>query len=103
MSLLIHDLDSATAAYKKAGTFPGQDTNARAQRGLANVGSARDKAKQSLTLANDLAKRAQLASAIDNYRAAAYANPRLADAHKKFIIRFAKNINLQFSNRSHCC
>lgn len=81
MSLLIHDLDSANAAYKKAGSFPGPDNNARAQRGLGNVAAARDKAKQSLTLANDLAKRAQLASAIDNYRAAAYANPRLADAH----------------------
>lgn len=81
MSLLIHDLDSATAAYNKAGTFPGQDNNARAQRGLSNVSQARDKAKQSLTLATDLARRGQLASAIDNYRTAAYANPRQADAH----------------------
>jgi tetratricopeptide (TPR) repeat protein len=81
MSLLIHDLDSANAAYQKAGTFPGQDTSARAQRGLSNVSQARDKAKQSLTLATDLARRNQLASAIDNYRAAAYANPRLAAAH----------------------
>ncbi len=81
MSLLIHDLDSATAAYQKAATFPGQSNVARSQRGLAQVSQARDKAKQSLTLASDLARKGQLASAIDNYRAAAYANPRLADAH----------------------
>jgi tetratricopeptide (TPR) repeat protein len=81
MSLLIHDLDSATAAYQKGATFPGQDNVARSQRGLAQVSQARDKAKQSLTLADDLARKGQRASAIDNYRAAAYQNPRLSDAH----------------------
>lgn len=81
MALLVHDLDSAAAAYTKAGSFPGQDNPARSQRGLAAVAKTKEKARQSLTLASDLARKGQLASAIDNYRDAAYNDPRKADAH----------------------
>jgi len=48
---------------------------------LTNVAKARDEAKQQLTLADDLAKRKQLASAIDKYHGAIFANPRQANAH----------------------
>ncbi|MBX9691957.1 MAG: tetratricopeptide repeat protein, partial [Cyanobacteria bacterium] len=81
MSLMIHDLDSASAAYNKAGAFPGQDNAARAQRGQSSIQQTREKARQSLTLASDLSRKGQLASAIDNYRACAYADPRRAEAH----------------------
>lgn len=81
MALLMHDLDSANLAYSKAGTFGGQDNAARAKRGMASVAQVKDKAKQSLTLASDLARKGQYASAIDNYRTAAYNDPRKAEAH----------------------
>jgi tetratricopeptide (TPR) repeat protein len=93
ISLMDRDLDSAEAAYRKAGSLP--DASARARRGLEAVGRARDNAQKELTFARDLASKKQLASAIDKYRNAAYLNPRLAQAHyglaealKKF---FSKN------------
>jgi tetratricopeptide (TPR) repeat protein len=69
--------------YKKAESLPGAnaDTISRARRGEAAVDKARTNAKQQLTLAKDLASKKQYASAIDNYRNAAYLNPRQADAH----------------------
>ena len=79
MSLLIHDLDSADAAYRKAGAVGGSEE--RAKRGLAAVAKAREGARQDLTLAKDLATKKQLASAVDRYRSAAYQNPRLPEAH----------------------
>ena len=79
ISLMNRDLDSSAAAYTKASTMP--DVSARAKRGLDNVAKARDTAQKELTFADDLAKRKQLASAIDKYRNAAYLNPRLANAH----------------------
>lgn len=79
MALLIRDLDSADAAYKKAATMP--DSADRAKRGLSAVANARDNARKSLTLGDDLARKKQTASAIDQFRQAAYLNPRLADAH----------------------
>ncbi len=79
LSLMIHDLDSASAGYKKAASMPGNE--ARAKRGLQQVSKARGDAQRSLNLAADLSKRKQYASGIDNYRNAAYLNPRLPDAH----------------------
>jgi tetratricopeptide (TPR) repeat protein len=82
MSLLIHDLQSAYAAYSRAGQLAQTaDGAARARRGLQQVGKAQSDAQKSLNLGADLSKRKQLASGIDNYRNAAYLNPRLADAH----------------------
>ncbi len=78
LALMIKDLDSATAAYQKAGSVPGNED--RAKRGLDLVAKAREDARQDLTLANDLSRRKQLASSIDKYHAAIFANPRLADA-----------------------
>jgi len=81
IAMLTRDLDSAATAYTKGGSFPGTEAASRSRRGLAAVAAARQKSKQELTLAKDLASKKQLASAIDRYRSAAYQNPRLADAH----------------------
>ncbi len=81
MALMIRDLDSAESAYKRGGTFTDEDAVARSKRGLNNVVSARDKARQSLTLGQDLSRKKQLTSAIDQFRNAAYLNPRLSAAH----------------------
>lgn len=78
LALMIHDLDNADAAYKKAATFPGGEE--RAKRGADLVKKARESARQDLTLAQDLAKRKQLASAIDKYHSTIYGNPRNYDA-----------------------
>ncbi len=78
LALMIKDLDSAEAAYKKASTMPGGGE--RAQRGMDQVKKAREVARQDLTLADDLARKKQLASAIDKYHAAIYDNPRNAQA-----------------------
>lgn len=78
LALMIKDLDSAEAAYKKAASYPAGAE--RAKRGLDQVAAARDAARQDLTMANDLAKRKQVASAIDKYHAAIYDNPKTADA-----------------------
>lgn len=77
LALMIKDLDSAEAGYKKAGTFPKAEK--RSKRGLNLVAKARESARQDLTLADDLAKKRQLASAIDKYHAAVYANPKVPD------------------------
>jgi tetratricopeptide (TPR) repeat protein len=79
MSLLIHDLQSAGAAYNRAAQTP--EGAARGRRGLQQVAKAQSDAQKALNMGNDLAKRKQLASGIDNYRNAAYLNPRMADAH----------------------
>jgi tetratricopeptide (TPR) repeat protein len=78
LSLMIKDLDSAKLAYEKAATMPGGEE--RAKRGLDQVAKAREAAREDLTLANDLARKKQLASAVDKYHAAVFANPRNADA-----------------------
>ncbi len=77
LALMIKDLDNADAAYKKAATYPGAEE--RSKRGLSLVGKARDSAKQDLTLADDLARKKQLASAIDKYHASIFGNPKVAD------------------------
>lgn len=77
LSLMIHDLPSAEAAYKKAASLSKEDE--RSKRSLDQVAKAKDVARQDLTLANDLAKRKQYDSAIDKYHAAIYENPKVAD------------------------
>ncbi len=79
LALMIKDMKNAEAAYKRAGTFPGGEQ--RAKRGLDQVAKAKEVARQDLTLADDLSRKKQLASAIDKYHAAIYENPRVPDAH----------------------
>lgn len=78
LALMIKDLDSADAAYRKGGTFAGGEE--RARRGQDLVKKAREGSRQDLTLATDLAKRKQLNSAVDKYHSAIYQNPRVPDA-----------------------
>jgi len=78
LALMIKDLPSAEAAYKKASTFP--NSAERGKRGLDAVAKAKETARQDLTLADDLSRKKQLASAIDKYRAAIFESPKLAEA-----------------------
>jgi tetratricopeptide (TPR) repeat protein len=80
LALMIKDLPSAEAAYKKAAFFPGNEE--RVKRGMDQVARAKDDARQNLTLANDLSRRKQLQSAIDKYHAAIYGNPKVGDSHR---------------------
>ncbi|MDZ4835740.1 MAG: tetratricopeptide repeat protein [Candidatus Melainabacteria bacterium] len=77
LALMIKDLDSASLAYKKTSEL-GQ--HERAKRGMTGVVRAREESRRHVTLGQDLAKRKQLGSAVDTFRAATAANPRLADA-----------------------
>ena len=78
LALMIKDLNNAESAYKKAASMPGGDE--RAKRGLASVAKAKDTARQDLTMGDDLARKGQLASAIDKYHSAIYGNPKVADS-----------------------
>jgi tetratricopeptide (TPR) repeat protein len=78
LALMIHDLDSAEAAYKKAATFPGGGE--RGRRGLSMVGKARETARRNLTLADDLSRKKMTGSAIDTYHDAVFANPKVANS-----------------------
>ncbi|MBY0358736.1 MAG: tetratricopeptide repeat protein [Candidatus Obscuribacterales bacterium] len=78
LALMIKDLDDADAAYRKAATMPGGEE--RAKRGQDMVKKARETARQDLTLADDLARKKQLASAIDKYHASVFENPRVPEA-----------------------
>jgi len=78
LALMIKDLNDAETAYKRAATMPGAE--ARAQRGLEQVAKAREIARQDLTLASDLARRNQLASAVDKYHSSIFADPKGANA-----------------------
>jgi len=80
LALMIKDLPNAEAAYKKAATLPGGSE--RAKRGLEQVAKSKESARQDLTLADDLARKKQLASAIDKYHAAIYGNPKVPDSRK---------------------
>lgn len=77
LALMIKDYDSAKAAYDKARSAGSHD---RAARGLASVGKSVEEARRNATLGADLAKRKQLASAVDNFRLAIAGNPRLSSA-----------------------
>lgn len=78
LALMIKDLPNAEAAYRKASGYP--ETSERAKYGLDSVAKARDESRQEYTLAHDLAKHGQKASAVDKYHSAIYKNPRYADA-----------------------
>lgn len=78
MALMIHDLDNAEAAYRRASTFP--LSAERARRGLANVAKQREVARKNLTLADDMARKGMKGSAIDTFHDAVFANPKSADA-----------------------
>jgi tetratricopeptide (TPR) repeat protein len=78
LSMMIHDLDSAQAAYNKAASFPGAAE--RAHRGLNQVAKAREVARRNLTMADDLSRKKMVGSAIDTYHDAVFANPKVADA-----------------------
>ncbi|HEY9871712.1 MAG TPA: tetratricopeptide repeat protein [Candidatus Obscuribacterales bacterium] len=78
LAFAIRDLDSAEAAYRKALSLPGAEE--RARRGLAAVAGARRSAEQAVRAGDDLAWQKQYGSAVDQYRAAIYENPRLAAA-----------------------
>jgi tetratricopeptide (TPR) repeat protein len=78
LALMIKDLDSAEKAYRKAGAMP--DGEKRGNRGLTLVAKARESARQDLTLAEDLARRKQLASAIDKFHSSIFSDPRRAEA-----------------------
>lgn len=80
LALMIKDLPSAENAYRKAGSVAGNEE--RAKRGMDQVAKAKEVARQDLTLADDLARKKQLASAIDKYHASIYENPKVPDARK---------------------
>jgi tetratricopeptide (TPR) repeat protein len=77
LGLMIKDLDGAEIAYKKCAT---QGATERANRGLADVGRAREEAQHNLIWGQDMAKKKQLASAMLSFRKALSNNPRLAAA-----------------------
>jgi tetratricopeptide (TPR) repeat protein len=77
LALMIKDLDTASRAYKKASELGQQE---RARRGMTGVLKAREESRRQVNLGQDLAKRKQLASAVDTFRLATAGNPRLADA-----------------------
>ncbi|MBK9143331.1 MAG: tetratricopeptide repeat protein [Candidatus Melainabacteria bacterium] len=78
LAVTIRDFPSAEAAYKKAGTTNGGAE--RSKRGLHQVETLQEAANRDFRLANDLARKKQRPSAIDNFKKAAYENPRLAEA-----------------------
>jgi tetratricopeptide (TPR) repeat protein len=78
MALLNHDLSNAEAAYKKAASFTHSEE--RSKRSMDQVAHAKDIAKQDLTLADDLSRKKQLASAVDKYHNSIYENPKVAQA-----------------------
>lgn len=88
LALMIKDLPNAEAAYKKAQSYPGGED--RAKRGLDLVMKAKDAARQDLTLADDLARKKQLASAIDKYRSTIYLNPKVADSRMGYAMALEK-------------
>ncbi len=77
LAIMIKDLDSAEAAYKKAAGTGQAD---RARRGLSAVGRAREESRRHLNLGRDLARRKQFASSVDSYRLAIFNDPRQTDA-----------------------
>lgn len=78
LMLMVHDLDNAEAAYKKASTTSGGAE--RARRGLAQVAKSREAARKSLTLATDLSKKRMTGSAVDEFHEAVFQDPKSAPA-----------------------
>lgn len=79
LALFLGDPDSAEIAYRRANTF--MDVSARAQHGLSMVSEAREEAVSANHAAQRLLAAKQLAPAIEKFRAAIQANPKLADPH----------------------
>lgn len=77
LALMIKDLDSAEQAYKKASTYPGGEE--RAKRGMDMVAKAREEARQSLTMADDMAKKKLTKTAVDKYHESIFENPKVPD------------------------
>jgi tetratricopeptide (TPR) repeat protein len=80
LSLMIKDLDDAEAAYKKAASMPGGQE--RAKIGMDKVATARKAAKEDRTLAEDLAKKKQLNSAVDKFHDSVFGNPKDGDTRQ---------------------
>ncbi|MDZ4833136.1 MAG: tetratricopeptide repeat protein [Candidatus Melainabacteria bacterium] len=78
LTLMLHDLDNAEKAYKKAATFPGGAD--RSRRGLAKVATARETARKNLTLAKDMARKKMTGSAVDTFHEAVFSNPKNPEA-----------------------
>jgi len=74
---MMHDLDNAEAAYKKALSLSG--TPDRAQRGVEQVTDMRKTANDDLKVGNELLKKKQYDGAIDRFRSSIATNPTLAD------------------------
>ena len=89
LALMIHDLPNAEAAYRRAATMPGGTD--RSQRGLNQVAKARELAKQDETLADDLARKGQVKSALDKYRSTIFANPRVNVSHLGYATALQKD------------
>lgn len=77
ISMLNMDHESAEAAFQKAAALGSTE---RAKYGLTAVKRLRSTAQQRLNLANDLARKKQFNSALDTYRDATAADPKLAAA-----------------------
>lgn len=77
IALMMHDLDNAEAAYKKALSLSG--TPDRAQRGVEQVTDMRKTANDDLKVGNELLKKKQFDGAIDRFRSSIATNPTLAD------------------------
>lgn len=77
ISMLNMDHESADAAFKKAAELGSKE---RAEYGLAAVKRLRNTAQHRLNLAADLAKKRQMNSALDTYRDAVVADPKLPAA-----------------------
>ncbi len=78
IAIMIHALDPAQAAYKKALSMTGSPE--RGQRGLAQITQMKKTAVDTVLIANELAKKKQWDGAIAKYREALAINPTLADA-----------------------
>jgi len=78
-TLVVRALDSADVAFRRAVTFVSKEQPGR--HGLQLVGATRDEANQSLASATILAGSRQYQAAVDKFRLALAANPRLAQAH----------------------
>ncbi len=78
LAVMIKDLDSAEAAYKKGWTFDGGAD--RAQRGLAEVTRLRQAALDDIKVAGELLKKKQMDGAMERYRKSIATNPKVADA-----------------------
>lgn len=74
IALMIHDLESAEGAYRKALTMDGGKD--RAERGLVQVHKVRDEARKDLAVASDLAEHKQWQAALTKFYDAMKKDPR---------------------------